>query len=109
MPKDFQLFIAVWIALGIGSALFFFLNRNAALKRRVLPLFIIVTSALFLGFIWFSSKSTQVLQFMGPAVVLIAILNIRTIRFCDDCGRTIHNQNPFSSPKFCSKCGAKIK
>ncbi len=39
-PLEFVVFMVCWIILGIASFLFFQLNRNAALKRRIWPPFV---------------------------------------------------------------------
>jgi len=109
MNSIFPIFFVVWVFLSIGSALFFLLNRNAPLKRRVLPPFLISTGVIFIGFVWLSGAPPAFLLIAVPGVALISFLNIRCIKFCDACGRTIHNQNPFSPSKFCSKCGAPIQ
>jgi rRNA maturation endonuclease Nob1 len=46
--------------------------------------------------------------FIIPFVALITFINLRVMKFCNACGRTVMNQNPFSPPKFCSKCGAAL-
>jgi hypothetical protein len=102
-------FFVLWAVLGVGSALFFWLNRDAALKRKVFPPLMIGAGVIFIGFIWLTGAPTQFLFIAIPAVVLISFLNIRGMKFCDSCGRTIHSQNPFSPAEFCSKCGAKLQ
>ena len=42
-------FFAIWVALGLFSAGFFFLNKNAQLKRKVWPPFVVTTGVLFVG------------------------------------------------------------
>lgn len=105
----FPIFIGVWILLGAGSTAFFLLNHNAVLKRKVLPPFVIGTSIVFLGFIALMGFPSNVLLVMGPVVAVIAFLNLRATKFCDACGKTLMNQNPFSPAKYCSRCGADLK
>jgi hypothetical protein len=105
--EQFTVFFILWLALGMGSAAFFFLSKNAALKRRVWPPFIIVTGLIFGGFVW--ATSPHVPWFFYLAIVAITLLNLRAVRFCDACGKTNQSSNPFSSVKFCSKCGAKLQ
>jgi hypothetical protein len=104
----FLVFFAVWALLCLGSAGFFLFNRNASLKRRVLPPLLIFTGLVFLGFMLLMCFPPEVFTVAVPMIVLITLLNMRAIRFCDACGRTLHSQNPFSAPKFCSKCGAQL-
>ncbi len=105
----FPIFFVVWVGLGLFSACFFFLNKNAPLKRKVWPRFMILTGVLFVGFVWSMSGSAQMLFILVPAVTLITLLNLRALHFCDACGATLINQNPLSRPAFCSKCGANLK
>jgi hypothetical protein len=108
--RIFPIFFGVWVVLGIFSSAFFFLNKNAVLKRKVHPPFVIGVGVLFLTFGWLMGIPDQPFFFcvMVPAVVVITFLNIRNTRFCNSCGRTVFTQNPFAPPKFCSKCGAGL-
>jgi hypothetical protein len=108
--RTFPIFFGVSIVLGAASSAFFLLNRNATLKRRIYPAFVIGVGVLFLIFVWLMAVPDDVSFFcvMVPGVVLITLLNIRNTRFCNSCGRTVFTQNPFASPKFCSKCGASL-
>ncbi|MBL8201209.1 MAG: hypothetical protein JNK40_09580 [Chromatiales bacterium] len=110
VPQDqlFTIFIVIWVILGIGSAAFFFFINDATLKRKVWTPFTIGASALFLGFIWLMGFPSHVMYVAVPFVALITVLNLRAVRFCDSCGKTLMNQNPFSKPSFCSRCGAKL-
>jgi hypothetical protein len=105
----FQLFMGVWVALVLGSMAFFSFNKNTALKRRVLPYFVIFTSVLFIIFVWATGAPAQVFYVFIPAVALIGFINIRNTKFCDSCGRRNYGPNLFSPARFCSKCGAPLK
>ena len=109
-PLEFVVFMICWTILGIASFLFFQFNRNAALKRRIWPPFIIIIGFIFGLFVWhMSGGRREVLLFMVPAIVIISLLNIRLTRFCQSCGRTLQAQ-PFSSAgSFCKYCGAKLE
>jgi hypothetical protein len=109
--RVFPIFIGVWIVLGIFSAAFFFLNNNAALKRKVHPPFVIGVSILFLCFVLLMGTPRDGFFYciFVPGIVLITVMNLRNTRFCDTCGKTLINQNPFVRPKFCSRCGASLE
>ena len=104
----FPIFVGVWIVLGIFSSAFFFLSKNASLKRKIWPPFTIATGVLFVAFVWAMGFPSQALLFMVPVVGLITFLNLRSAKFCDACGKTIMGRNPLAPPQFCSKCGAKL-
>ncbi len=103
-------FMVVWAALGISSFLFFHFCRNAALKRRLFPPFIVIIGVIFGCFIAYISHAyLQVLFLAIPTISLISFLNIRQTRFCDACGRTLYKQPLFSRPQFCPRCGAELR
>jgi hypothetical protein len=104
----FPYFFALWAVLGIGSSAFFFLNRNAPLKRRLWPIVSIGASVLFIGFLWLMGILGKGFLFVVLFVGVITLLNLRMMKFCKSCGRTLMNQNPFSPPNFCPKCGAGL-
>ena len=111
MSQDviFQIFVGTWIILGIISYIIFFLGKNAQLKRKLWPLFIIGSSVLFIGFAYAMGFRGEGLYFIAPMAILISFLNIRSTKFCDECGNTITNKNFLSKIEFCPKCGAKLK
>ncbi|HEY4081017.1 MAG TPA: hypothetical protein VGM81_09990 [Burkholderiaceae bacterium] len=107
-PQGFPAFFVIWAILAIGFSAFFYLNPNAALKRKVWPFAVIAAGLIFIAFVWTSGIPHEGLLFMAPVVALITWINIRTMKFCDACGKTARAQNPFTPPKFCSKCGAPL-
>ena len=104
----FPIFIGIWIVLGLVSGAILFLNNNAQMKRSLWPPFVIGTGILFLVFMWLMGFSGKAFLIMLPLTGLITYLNLRTVRFCSACGKTLINQNFLSPPKFCSKCGAEL-
>ena len=104
----FPVFFVIWAVLAVAFGAFFHLSPNAALKRKVFPVVSIAAGALFIGFAWKMGAPGGMLLFMIPFVALITLINMRVMKFCDACGKTVRTQNPFSPPKFCSKCGAPL-
>lgn len=103
--------MAIWTILGLASFLFFRFNRNSHLKRKVLPIVVIVAGLIFGGFAYrlMGRFPPQVLYLMVPALILISYLNIRTTHFCDSCGRTLFRQPIFIRTPFCPHCGGELK
>ena len=104
-PEVFITFMAVWLCLALISFLFFHFNKNATLKRRIHPGYIIFVGVVFLGFLYLHIGRNQprIFWFAIPAVTLISYLNIRRTRFCDSCGLTLYPR--FSKDRFCPQCG----
>ncbi len=90
-PEVVPLFIATWVALGIASLWFLYFDKNVVRKKRLLPISIIGSGALFVIFVFLISGDLRVMAFVVPAVVLISFLNLRMIKVCSSCGRTINS------------------
>ncbi len=101
-------FFIVWAVLGIGGGSFFFFIKNADLKRKLHPAFVISAGILFILFAYLLRLPTIAFVIIIPAVMFITIVNLKVTKFCDECGKTNVSQNPFSIPKYCSKCGAAL-
>lgn len=103
---NFLLFVVPWIFIVISGAVFFLGSRNARLKRKLFPLYIVAGSIIFLGFIYFADGTVPLLALI--IVPLIGLMNIGMIRFCNACGATVNSHIPFSVPRYCPKCGATL-
>ena len=108
-------FVGTWIVLAIVGFFLFYFGKDAAFKRKWFPRYIVLVGVLFVFFVATQSVvssgslgSLGILVVIVPAVYLISYMNIRTTKFCNKCGTTLINMNPFSPMKFCSKCGAGL-
>lgn len=61
-PDLIPIFAAVWFALGISNACYFYFNNNAAQKRRVLPFVMFGMGLLFLIFASFITPVSLVIM-----------------------------------------------
>jgi len=104
----FPMYFGLWFLVSIGSAAFFRYNRNAALKRRVWPAFLVVASLVFVGIVWFVGRRVEVLAFVVPAVALLTLANLRMVRFCGACGDTVRSASPWRRAVYCPRCGSKL-
>jgi hypothetical protein len=105
-PAAFAGFVLI---AGLGSAFFLF-ARNARLKRRLWPWWLAATGLMFLVFAWYISQGTAwIYLILLPAVVFFSYVNLRRVRFCDRCGRTVMPTTGFAAARFCSSCGAELK
>src|ERR1700733_7569964 len=100
------LFFVVWALLGIGAAAFFYGNKNAKLKRKIFPVYMIAVATIFIAGGYFIKGTVPLFVFVF--VPLIALVNIGMTKFCDACGQTVISHVPFSTPRYCQKCGAKL-
>lgn len=100
------LFFVFFATAGAGG-LFFLLSRNAPLKRRLWPAWIVLVVLTFLAFAWGLVGPAAPLLLLVPVAVII-FLNLRNVRFCDACGLTVFNAGPFSRAKFCPGCGSAL-
>jgi len=107
-PELFPWFAGIWIGLGILSFLFFQFSRSVQLKKRLLPVFIVGVGVLFSGFVLLMSGKPEIMLIVIPVVAIISFLNLRMIRVCETCGRTVYNTMMFFKMEYCSKCGAKL-
>lgn len=108
-PTFFAFFIG-WALLGLASFLFFNFNRDAKLKKRVFPVFIVGTGVVFATFAaYVTGWRLAPLLIMLPLVGLITLINLRSTKFCAGCGRTLYRQSFFGPTKFCPHCGSDLE
>jgi hypothetical protein len=105
----FAIFMGTWAVLGVIGISVFFVSRNVERKKRYFPAWVVSIGLLFVGFSqWIMGFHPKQLIIIVPAVVLIAIFNLRATRFCPKCGRTIINKIPLERVVYCPKCGQKL-
>ena len=102
----FEAFAFLCISLGFAFMTYFYLSKNASLKRRVWRWFALGFGVFFFVGLWLTAP--HVPWFVYPIILVAMLLNFWGMKFCDSCGRTAHSTNPFSPPKFCSKCGGRV-
>ena len=107
--RIFPIFFGVWIVLGLFSAGLFFLNNNAALKRKVFPPLVIGVGVLFLGFVVWAGAAVTVAAGATLLVALITVLNLKSIKFCSGCGAYFFHFGRVSKDSYCMKCGRNHK
>lgn len=102
-------FFATWIVLALASFYMFFLRRDTAFKRRYWAPWIVTIGVLFLVFMLLTGFPLSMVLVAVPFVALISFLNIRSVRFCDSCGATVHDWTlPWRRPRHCSRCGSPL-
>ena len=109
MERDiFPIFFVTWIVLGVVGFFLFYVSKNVQFKKRYFPWYTILVGVLFISFSLGMGFPLEMLYFEVPAVALITCLNIKSTKFCGNCGRTIINRMWFNKVEYCAKCGAKL-
>ena len=101
----FNIFIGVWIVLGIATVVFLKTKMSATTRRKRIRQGAIATPILFAGFIVWMTEEPRILMVLVPALTLIAYLNVRFTKVCDECGAIAFPSTPLQKTKFCSGCG----
>lgn len=107
-PEMFLAFAATWVVLCLAGLWLFVLDKDIARKKRLLPVFVIGTGALFVIFALLITGEPRLLAFVAPVTALIVFLNLRMLKVCESCGLVLQTNVPFYRARFCSGCGAKI-
>lgn len=100
------IFIGTWVLLAVVG-LIFYLRASPAMKHKAWPVMSIVTGLLFLVFIYLLEGIKFALLAAIP-VALITYLNLRTVKFCAQCGAFNRSPTMFPVPKYCGKCGTGL-
>jgi hypothetical protein len=110
-------FAVCWILCGIGGFLFFQLNRNGGLKRRLFPWYCYFLGIILL--IYYAMRTWRIIHdfdlfllLLCPAVIivpLIALMNVKKTKFCLSCGMTIHTGGRPLQNGCCPKCSSQIE
>jgi len=98
-----------WLVFGITGVVFFLLGKNAQLKRKLWPFYIIGIEVILVALVMLAHLPLTALFVMIPVLVLAAYLNLTRTKFCDSCGATILNQNFLTKTEFCTKCGERVE
>jgi hypothetical protein len=105
-----RIFLLTWLLLAGINIYVFAINRNAALKRTLLPWLTVLVGLLLLFFTVFAGFQVRIIFLFMVAYSVISYLNIRyRIRFCDACGKMLINYFALEPPDECSKCGARLR
>ncbi|HEY5800983.1 MAG TPA: hypothetical protein VIT92_12230 [Burkholderiaceae bacterium] len=95
------------ICFAVPAALFFWLSRNAPLKRKLFP-FVLLPPFLAFMLIPLRPGPLAFRLLFGAALIYIYWSHLRCTQFCDACGRTVYSRNPFTPARYCQYCGAEL-
>ena len=104
----FVIFMGLFVILGIAGNILFFTGKNVAFKKKYFSWYVIAAGVLFGLSIIATGMEFIGLMIFIPAIALITFMNLRAIKFCDSCGKTIVSSAWLSKVNFCSNCGAKL-
>lgn len=97
-----------FVLVGVAMMLVLKFSDDVPFKRRVLLWSLTLMAPLGVGFFWAANAPLVMILLMIPGMAFIIFMNLRMIRFCDSCGRTLTNYNPIFRHKFCHNCGARL-
>ena len=83
-------------------------SNDAALKRRILPWYLLGIDAAGIAFVWVTEHSLGLVFLAIPCLVVITALNMKLIEFCDQCGKTVQGWWCVE-PLICPRCGADLQ
>jgi|GEM_PF-2752934 len=109
MDDGYGLFFVLFSALAvIGTAahLYFYEASNAALKRKLWPVYIVFASLMLIGLAWVVLGIDWKLAIPIVSVGFIAITNLRSVIFCDPCGALVRSKTIVDRPEMCARCEA---
>ena len=100
------LFTAVVVSM-LAISLFFHVSRNAPLKRRLWPIWLLITGFIFTVGGWWLGGPPVAMLFVLVSIASL-YLNRRRMHFCDNCGRSVY-RTLFEGPiRYCPSCGAAL-
>ena len=102
----FLLFKSVGTLFLIGSLGYFFLGKDAAMKRKLMLPFFVVGGVLTVGVTYYSQGLIAALV-ASALVVFVSQLFLRTLVICDPCGRIV-NDRQGRVPEACPSCHTSI-
>jgi len=104
LENALYIFLGIWAVLGFTSFFVFFLNENAKFKKKFWLPFVILVATVFIGFGYLVGFDGIELFFIVPAVGLVSFFCIKSIKFCDNCGKTNMSPSLIFPPKTCFFC-----
>jgi hypothetical protein len=106
------LFIAFFVGLWLFQRRLTFSQKRKWHPRLTIAggiFCIVITVALFWHTQWSSSwKAAGTYLFICGTVAGITVLNIKMIRWCEQCQEAVVNNSFFRKFEFCPKCGTKL-
>lgn len=106
MPLKSMIILAViWCAVVIPNAVFYFVNKDAKLKRRIHPWWMYgIGFVMMAATMWLEWGRMSV-----PYALMIVAINAafsfyysKAVVFCDPCGKTLFRIYPFQKTAVCS-------
>ena len=102
----FFLFQGVGSLFLLGGLVYFFIGKDAALKRKLLLPFLVVGSVLAVGMAYYSQGLIAALLVTAIAVYVSQAF-LRNMVICDQCGRIVNDYHG-KVPDVCPSCHATV-
>ena len=92
-----------YAAVNVGAMLFFLTHRDAGLKRRLYPGWLVANGAA-LTLAWALRGASLATVGIPLVIAVAAAASLRTARFCDHCGRMAPSRG-ITRARACPGCG----
>lgn len=79
----------VLFVIGVSVMLLLQISNNAPLKRKLFRWSLTLMTPLAIAFFWAANAPLPMILIMIPGIALIIFMNLRMIKFCDSCGKTL--------------------
>lgn len=99
-------FFLVWTGIAVLSKILLGRAANAPCKRRTWQVFYVSSSFVLVGFVWASGLPPLAVWLTAGSSAVITLISLRTVWFCDTCGRLAVDRLWQPRPARCPRCGA---
>ncbi len=104
----FPIYFIIWALLGLIGTLWIRSRPTPQEKKKWFDRFVIVMGIFIAGFTCFVAvlwKQYLIIPFVLVAGSVISILNIRNVRYCEECGKKSSSR----TSSYCPHCGHYLK
>jgi len=98
----------IFIFLIVANFLVFSIKKEKEFKKKYMPFagILLMTPIVAVPILQFWPSPIFLIPVLGFGVV--AFLNLKLTKFCDQCGKFRYNRQVFEKMNFCSVCGEKF-
>jgi hypothetical protein len=108
--KNMVILAVIWCALVVPNAVFYFVNKDAKLKRKIHPWWMWgIGVTMMVASVWLgrAQMNLPIFLFIIAINAAFSFYYTKAIVFCDTCGKTMFRLYPFQKTAHCSRCAIK--